>query len=244
MEDLTYRTIMLYLKRQMRSRRLRYRDLATATQVPESTLQKWFTAVDGPFSRIHLICKFLGITLSDVVGALEREPTRHFEFTEAQQQLFKQDYQHFVLFWLLVCERRTLKFVAKALSLDPAQLKGLLSRLDRVGLLELLPNDRLKLPKLRPVKWKPNGDFIQNTFRDWSMGILQEALSRQKDSDIIVQYFQLSPSSIEELLRDIRELEDKYSRRTISELRNGPREIQGVRFLISHTRGSFLSKLL
>ena len=55
--------------------------------------------------------------------------------------------------------------IVGAYTLTPAETVGLLARLDRIGIIELLPNNRFRLKIARTFAWIPNGP-IQTAFKN------------------------------------------------------------------------------
>ena len=144
------------------------------------------------------------------------------------------------MYWFLVYEREAKDKVLKRLAMDERTFNKILLRLDRLGLIEFGIQDKVKVPKTRPVRWAIVGRFVKKVFKDWSMGILSEGIEGEKDSALILQYFQLTENSRIELMDEIKTLEEKYAVRTIHELNLKLEDLKKVRFLLSTASGSFL----
>jgi hypothetical protein len=81
---------------------------------------------------------------------------------------------------------------------------------------------------------------MQEIFKSWSTGIVSDSLSSREPSDLILQFFQISEESEEELRKDLLALEEKYARRTTIELNGAEKKIKKLRFVASLAEGSFL----
>jgi len=240
MEHYSYTALMYVLREQMKQRKLKFNQLALMLKVPESTLKKWFSGQDGPFSRINQICDIFGITLGDLVEMVHKQGVHTFVFSEEQQKYFEGDPMAFYFFWLIVYERLDQQKAEEFLRLSKSQSRKILLRLDRLALVELDAGDRLRVPRTIPIRWAYQGKFIERIYKYWSMGILSSALEKESGSSIILQHFQLSARSVAELEEDLLKLEEKYASRTILEMNVGTEKLNQVRFLLSTALGGFL----
>lgn len=229
-----YPRAMRHLKAQLKSRRVSQHEFARTLGVPESTLKKWLNADDGSLERVHRLCEALGLSIGDLFKSLERAETQTFRFSDSQQSYFLENPSAFALFWRLVYERRPFDEAARLAGLKTAAARAVVYRLDRLGLLEARSDDQIVLPRLRPVRWAPKGRFMERLYRDWTMAVVSRCLG---DGSAILQYFQLTPESAEELRRDLRRLEEKFSRKTIEDLSLGTERVRGIRFAAGLAEG-------
>ena len=169
--------------------------------------------------------------------SVEKREVQVVQFSNAQQTYFQNNPDNFKIYWLLVNERQPLDAIAKNLEMKMDAVKRVLYQLDSLDLITVLPNDQLRLPKLRPIRWLSKGDFVERVFRDWSMTILNENL--QTKQNLILQFFQLSEEAAEDFQRDLKQLEETYARRTIQEISSGATAKKKIRFLACTSEGSF-----
>ena len=232
-----YQQVASALKKHLRAQKIPQARLAERMHIPESTLKKWLNAKDGSFNRLDRVCRALGLSLAAVMKSIERQEVEILEFTEAQQTYFKQNPEIFKAYWFLVYERQGLEGTGHALGIKVETLKRACLQMDKLGLLDVLPGDRLQLPEPRPIRWRPKGAFIERVFRDWSMGVLGEALEQK--NDLILQFFQLSEEGAAEFQRDLKRLEERYARRTIQDMGSQAGAPKKIRFLAASGEGSF-----
>ncbi len=225
---------MIELKRQLKYLQVSYSDLARTLDVPESTLKKWFNTEDGSFNRITLICEALGIPLGILLKSIEDQNIKTFTFTKEQQTLFSANRKVFDVYWLLVYERKEPSEINEYLKIGPTEMKNILLKLDKVRLLKFGENDKVKIPNMRPIQWDFQGNFMKSLKSEWTERILKDP------SRIVIQFFQLTSKSIEELDRDLLALEEKYARRTIIELSDVTKKRKQVRYLSAQALNSFI----
>ena len=240
MATVRYSLVMAELKKSLKRQGTSYAELARQLDVPESTLKKWFNAKDGSFNRIDMICEAMGLSIFGVIRNAEEQNVQTFTFSDAQQKYFMKDKEAFAIYWLVVYERLSTTEVMEKLRIEKSVLNKALLRLDKIGLVQLGADDNLRIPKMRPIRWKFEGEFMIELLREWVTEIFQDNLTNKKDSMMMLQFFQLTPQYEEELKRDIALLEEKYARRTILELKNPEQKLKQVRFISAIASGSFV----
>ena len=243
MANVNYGLVMTELKRALKRQHTSYAELARQLDLPESTLKKWFNAKDGSFNRINLICQALGLPVFAVIKAAEEQNVQTFTFTSVQQEHFIKDRRSFEIYWFLVYERLNTEEVKERLGIESDQLHKVLLRLDRLGLVKFGPGNNLKVPSMRPIRWKFEGTFMTGILKEWVTEILRENLLSKKDTSMMLQFFQLTPRSEEELRSEIAQLEEKYARRTILELNNPSQKLRQIRYISALAAGSFIDKV-
>ena len=228
------------LRQRLRRAKVTQAELSHHCGVPPSTLKKWFVARDGAMSRIHVICAALDVKLSEILKAIEMESVKTFKMGDAQQAFFASDMRTFQIYWLFVYERQPLKEIQTLLEIGDRDFEKRLFKLDRLNLMRYIDADRAKAPRANPVRWSSDGPFMQRLLANWSEDLAREAILNQAGSIFMLQYFQLTEDSEKELRRDLANLEEKYARRTVQELRLKTAKTGKLRVLISAAPGSFV----
>lgn len=237
---MSYPLVMNELKRALKRQNTSYAELAREMDLPESTLKKWFNAKDGSFDRIISICQVLGLPVYAVIKNAEEQNVQTFTFSETQQKFFLKDKTCFAIYWLLVYERMTADEVMKRLGIDQKVMDRAMLGLDKIKLVQYGPNNSLKIPKMRPIRWKFEGEFMVELLRSWVTEIFKDNLANKKDASMMLQFFQLTPQSEDELRREIALLEEKFARRTILELGNLNLKLRKIRYVSALSEGSFV----
>lgn len=240
MATVRYSLVMAELKKSLKRQNTSYAELARQLNVPESTLKKWFNAKDGSFNRIDMICEAMGLSIFGVIRNAEEQNVQTFTFSDPQQKYFLKDKEAFAIYWLIVYERLSTTQVMEKLGVEKSVLNKALLRLDKIGLVQLGADDNLRIPKMRPIRWKFEGDFMIELLREWVTDVFADNLANKKDSMMMLQFFQLTPQYEEELRREVALLEEKYARRTILEMKNPEQKLKQVRFISAIASGSFI----
>lgn len=235
-----YRTAIENLKAVLKQKKINYKELAQGLKLSESGIKKILGAQDGSFQRLIQICRFVGISLSEL---LEDGKTLDVGFTPRQQTEFLKEPLLFQVYWLLVYERRSMTEVQEELRLNKTEAFRLARRLDVLSLITLLPGDRMRLPSVRAVRWTGDGEFIRKTYRDWSRRLVEDVAKPVSDAGelFIIRYFQMTTKTHGEFIAAIKALETEFVRRAIHEMRTRPPGLEHVRWITGVDMRSFVT---
>ena len=148
------------LKRALRARGITYAQLAGRIAMSEASVKRMFSQRNFTLSRLDRICTVTGIEFEELARGLNREERLISRLTHEQETEIVEDPRLF-LAALSVLNLIDFEEILATYRLDKPQLIGLLSRLDRIGFIELLPNNRIKLLVARTFSWIPNGPIMQ-----------------------------------------------------------------------------------
>lgn len=237
-----YRAAIEILKRALKRRGLTYREIAKGIGLSESGVKKIFLASDGSFQRIAAICRYVGLSLAEIV---EDRRTVAVGFSEKQQKAFLKDPALFHFYWLLVYERRSLQQAQDDLNLSKAEAFRLARKLDVLDLIKLLPGDRLRIPSIKAVRWTGDGEFIRTIYRNWSRSLIERiAKPENEEGDLfLLRYLQMTHKTYGEFLAALSALENEFVRRSIQEMRTQPAALGHVRWLVASDNRSFVTGL-
>jgi transcriptional regulator with XRE-family HTH domain len=148
------------LKRELKARGLTYAELARRIGMSETSIKRMLASRNMSLERLDQILQATQIELTELMGAFDREQARISQLTLKQEEAVVNDPK---LFLVAVCTLNLLSYeeILEAYELSEPELVGLLARLDRMGLIELLPNNRFRLKIARTFSWLPNGPIAQ-----------------------------------------------------------------------------------
>lgn len=239
-EPSEYSAAIYKLKRHLKEKQINYADVAEGIGLSESGVKKIFSGSDSSFLRLAQICKFAGISLSEIV---EDHHTSEVLFSEKQQEEFLKEPLLFYLYWLLVYERLSLKSAQFELKLTEAEGFRLVRKLDTLSLVKLMPNNRLHVPSIRAVRWIGGGKFLNKLYDEWSYNILKDVskTSEQPHEIFIIRYLPMTQKTFQEFRMAQKSLEDEFVRRSIYEMQTRHDELNHVRWLVAADNRSFVT---
>jgi transcriptional regulator with XRE-family HTH domain len=137
------------LKRLLKSQGLTYADAAARLSISEASVKRLFSARTFTLKRMDEFCRLLDIDFFELARLARGRQAELREMTETQERSLAQDAKLLGVFYLLVSDWSAAEILARY-ELSRTELTRLLVHLDRLGLIELLPGDRvrLKVPKL------------------------------------------------------------------------------------------------
>lgn len=143
------------MKRRLREHGLTYADVARALDLSEASVKRLFSERQFSLRRLDQICALMGLEISELVRELKPEP-RIQQLTLEQEQELVSDTR---LLLVAVCglNRWQLAEIQANYCFSETEVIGYLARLDRMGLVELLPGNRIKPLVGHDFTWLKNG---------------------------------------------------------------------------------------
>jgi transcriptional regulator with XRE-family HTH domain len=148
------------IKRLLKAQRLTYRQVAQALQLSEPSVKRLFATERLTVERLAQISALLGLTMAELLQDAAATAPQVRTLSRAQEASMVSNTQ---LLLVAVCafNHWSLDDMQRAYRLTRAQgLKQLLV-LARMGVIDLLPGDRIRLRVARDFDWLPNGPIRQ-----------------------------------------------------------------------------------
>jgi len=163
-------TLITTLKRLLKAHGLTYRDVAAGLGLSETSVKRLFSSERFTVERLERLSGLLGYTLSELMAEVGGQVDRLHALTHEQEgQLVRDD----KLMLLAVCafNHWNVDDIVAAYRLTRAECLKRLLVLDRMGLIALLPGDRIRLKVAWDFDWLPDGPihrhFIVRNLTDY-----------------------------------------------------------------------------
>lgn len=148
------------LKTVLKARGITYADLAKRLGLSEPTIKRIFAEQDCKLSRMNDICAVLDLTLEDLVAEANRVDVKPIRLTGHQEARLAEDRAAFNLF-LLLLDGMTQEVIQTHYQLDSTRIFDLGRTLEKLGLAEVLPGNRVRLTTQGPVEFRRDGPLHQ-----------------------------------------------------------------------------------
>lgn len=148
------------LKKVLKSRGKTYADLARGLELSEASIKRLFSEKTFTLQRLDEICRLLDMDLFELARMARGEAEAVRQMTLAQEELLASDRKLLGVFYLLR-NNRELADIVNDYEISEPECIRLLVKLDRAGLLELLPGNRVHLRVSRHVRHRPYGPLRQ-----------------------------------------------------------------------------------
>ncbi len=197
--------MMDVLRELFRQHGLRFSDVARELGVTERTVTRWFSAESVETAVLQQMCELVGIdffALCEIAGKrFERRPTRH---TIKQEQALADSPLLNYLF-AQICKGWTAKELRDDIDIPEPVLIDHLLQLDKIGLIELLPGNEIRLKTSRDMRLIPNGPYARR-LNQWLTDTFDKPDVDQENSIWVCDFMKLTPGSREHLERKFRAL--------------------------------------
>ncbi|NEX60547.1 helix-turn-helix domain-containing protein [Noviherbaspirillum galbum] len=197
------------LKRELKSRGITYADLAGRIGMSEASVKRMFSQKNFTLQRLDDILKATDIRLGDIAAQGGEEAVLISELSHAQEKEIMGD-PLLLLVAVSVLNQLSVAQIVDSYQVSEADVVRQLARLDRIGILELLPNNRIKLLVSRTFRWLPNGP-IQAYFREQAFGDYLDSHFDGEHESIRLVNVMLSRESIVSLLGRLKQVAKEFA---------------------------------
>jgi len=156
--------LVVILKKELKTARMTYADLAQALGLAESSVKRMLARGDMPLSRIDAICRVLKLDFADLARQVADSQPLLAQLTEAQEKAVVAD-KKLLLAAICVLSQWTLEQISASYRVSQVECIGYFAQLDRIGIIELKPLNRYRLKLAKTFRWRPHGP-VMDYFRD------------------------------------------------------------------------------
>lgn len=151
------------LKYELKAQGKTYSQVAKVLKLSEASVKRLFSSANLSLQRLDVLCDMLGISVAELVIRAQAKIALSQLSEEQEQQLV--DEPRLLLVAVCALNRWQFQDIISNYTLSGAECIQLLAKLDRLRVIELLPNNRIKLLVDRGFRWISNGP-IQSFFRN------------------------------------------------------------------------------
>lgn len=151
------------VKHQLKAQGLTYRDVADALALSEASVKRMFASERLSVDRLAQVSAMLGFSLAELTQEAAAAPPALRTLTREQEVQLVSD-RKLLLVAVCALNHWSAEEIVAAYKITLAECVKRLLVLDRMGLITLLPNDRIRLRVMRDFDWLPDGP-IRTFFR-------------------------------------------------------------------------------
>lgn len=151
------------LKKQLRAKGVTYKHLASLLELSESSIKHMFAHSSISLHRLDVICEHLGIELSDLAAMAEEDVASLMQLPLEHEKELVND-MRLLLVAYCVMNYWTIEDMTQMYTLNETECIQYLSKLDRMKMIELQTNNRVRLLISQNFEWHINGP-IERFFR-------------------------------------------------------------------------------
>ena len=155
-------TLVSTLKMILKQNGKTYKDVAEILNLSEASVKRKFSDKNFTLKRLEKILDRLGMDIADLVLAMRKEQWKFTELTHQQEQKIVSD-PKLLIVTVLALHNWSLGEIVRHFHIKKTECISYLLQLDKLNLIELQPNNRIKLLVPPDFTWRLGGP-IQNFF--------------------------------------------------------------------------------
>ena len=201
--------LLTALKKCLRAKGMTYRDLAGALEISEASVKRIFSQQTFTLGRLEEVCRVLDMSIYDLAKLTRMSSDDEVTvLTREQEQALAEDSTLLTYFYLLLIGW-TPQSIASEHDLDELQQTRILTRLDRLKLLDLYPKNRVRLRTSRRIVWRANGAIRKQYERQVQEQFMNYRFT-ESDELFWLDTSELSDASLKVLLRKLEKLSQEF----------------------------------
>lgn len=226
------------LKRLLKARGVTYRELAAEIGLSEAAVKRMFSAQAIRLERLEQICEAIDVTLSDLATEARRGINTLSELDEAVEKRLVGNLP-LLLALHLTQSRWTEQEVLSHYRFTKPQWTRLLVQLDRMGIIELLPDNRYRLRTARNFRWRRGGPMERFLLERLPAEFLDRPFSEANECLVLLNGM-VSKASAEKITRRLNEAAEEFGNLLIQDASHSFEDKIGVSIVLAERPWSSL----
>ncbi|WP_432473598.1 helix-turn-helix domain-containing protein [Amphritea sp. HPY] len=173
------------LKKQLKAQGKTYADVARVLDLSEASVKRLFSEQNFTLQRLETISQLAGLELSDLVQRMAKDQQRLTQLTRDQEQEIASDLELLIVV-ISVINGFSYQDIISQYQISEHQCIQKLAKLDRLKLIELQPNNRIKLLIAPNFNWLPNGPIQQFFQQKVEQDFFQSRFDKQNEKLIVL----------------------------------------------------------
>jgi len=223
--------ITIALKKHLKQKGLTYAQLATHLQISEASVKRLFSESTFTVRRLESICQLLELDFLELARLARGQQELKGELSESQEQALAEQPRLLGVFYLLLNQWQV-KEIARQFEIAETELLQLLMKLERLGLIELHPANRIRLLTHTTLQWREGGPIRMK----YQSQVMEEFLQSDFHEELAALRFEtreLSPASIAVLQRKMTRLLTEFNELADIDASLSSEQRQGMAFLMA-----------
>lgn len=163
------------LKKMLKASSIQYEDVAKSLGVSNATVKRILNAHDMSLTRLSEIAGILGLSIFEIIEQAKGHNNKRYKFSLEQELYLSKDFIHFQVFRYVLLKKSKEK-IKSTLDLTDKKLFEILLNLEKIGLIENHPNERIKLLANFPFQWNDNGP-LERAYTQKIISRIQEVIT-------------------------------------------------------------------
>ncbi len=150
------KSVIDMLKRALKFHMVTYADIAYELNLSEASVKRMFAKQHFTIERLESICSMVNLNFTDLVRLVDEDQHRINNLTPEQEEELVSDLK-FLLIAICTQSNWTFEEIISYYKLSEPECVKYLARLDKLGLIQLLPNNRIRQMVSKDFRWLSRG---------------------------------------------------------------------------------------
>lgn len=197
------------IKRQLKSQRLTYRDVANSLKVSEPSVKRMFASGRITIDRMVQLSHLLGYTLAELSKEAQTAQLRLSALTEKQEREVVSDP---ILLLIAVCALNhwDIDEIIETYRVTKAECIKYLLILDKQRIIDLLPGNRIRINVSRDFDWLPFGP-IKQYFKSRGMDDFLKSSFDNENETMAFVHGMFTDQALAQMQDELRRLRQKFA---------------------------------
>jgi DNA-binding Xre family transcriptional regulator len=150
------KSVIDMLKRALKFHMVTYADIAYELNLSEASVKRMFAKQHFTIERLESICSMVNLNFTDLVRLVDEDQHRLSNLTPEQEEELVSDLK-FLLIAICTQSNWTFEEIISYYKFSEPECVKYLARLDKLGLIQLLPNNRIRQMVSKDFRWLSRG---------------------------------------------------------------------------------------
>jgi DNA-binding Xre family transcriptional regulator len=220
------------LKRCLKARGFTYKDVAQALKLSEASIKRLFSERSFTLQRLEQICRMMDMSFSDLARVNDRKYLERQTTLSIEQEAALADDPILLCYFYLLLNGWGVDRIANRFDLNEPKQVRMLVKLDKLGLIELQPGNRVRLLTARRIQWRKDGMIRRMYERDVKLAFLQHSFS-EDNSHFGFESAELAPESARMILRKLANLSLEFDELAELDVNLNPDQKRGYGLMVA-----------
>jgi len=231
------------LKRCLKARGITYRDVATALELSEASIKRLFSDRSFSIKRLEQICRLMDMSFSDLARINDLTYQERQTTLDTRQETALAGDTILLSYFYLLLNGWKIGRIAKRFALEKPRQIRLLAKLDRLGLIELQPGNRVRLLTARRIQWQRDGPVRRLYEREVKQAFLHDKFS-EGTAHFGFESAELAPESAMLILRRLGRVTREFDELAELDVNLEPTEKRGYGLMVALRPWAYWSIIL
>jgi DNA-binding Xre family transcriptional regulator len=197
------------VKKALKQRGISYAQVAVHLQLTEASVKRLFSQKQFTMQRLEQVCQLMQLELADLLQLMSEQQQQVQQLSYEQEEEITGDLT-LLLVAVSVLNRWSMQDILDWYQLSEHECIRKLAQLDRLKLIELLPNNKIRLRVSANFSWREGGP-IQRFFQQKIAQEFFQARFNSKAECLLVLNGMLSVAGNDEFQRKLRRLASEFN---------------------------------